>query len=84
MALAVSAEAMLLVLSAALLIAQVRAGCFLLAFAVLVQALTVDNPACQTTQVMHDIAVENLLKDLAIISACLLLGARRRKVVHRR
>ena len=81
---AVYAEAVLMVFASALMISRNKMGAFLLACAVSVQAITADNPLAQSSQVTYELAIDNLLKDVAIIAACLLLAFRTSQKVHRR
>jgi len=60
------------------MIAHVNLGGLLVAAAVLVNVVTIDNPYLTTSSVGLDLALSNLFKDLAVIAAALMLSLRSR------
>ncbi len=73
-----------MVIAATLLIANNKLGGYLIAFVVLLQALTVDNPILQTSDTNSEYATQNMFKDFGIMAAALLTALKSKKVIHRK
>lgn len=66
-----------------LLIAETQVGAFLTAFTLAAKMLSVDNPLLSPNSTAHSLAVSNMLKDLGLIAAALILAFKTRKIIHR-
>ena len=73
-----------MVIGATLLIANNKLGGLIVAFVVLLQALTVDNPILQTSDTNAEYATQNMFKDFGILAAALLTALKSKKIIHRK
>ena len=73
-----------MVIGATLFIANNQVGGFLVAGAVLLQALTVDNYLLQQSETTQTLALQNMLKDAGVVAAALLVALKSTQIVHRK
>jgi hypothetical protein len=67
-----------------LVVANVRVGSLIMAFAMLVQVATKDNPMLTDSDFAWHNAFLNMLKDLAIVAVSILIFTRKPRLLHRR
>ena len=73
-----------MVMGATLFIANNKVGGFLVAISVLLQALTVDNYLLQQSETSQTLALQNMLKDIGVMAAALLVALKSTQIVHRK
>ena len=67
-----------------LVVANVRVGSLMMAFAMLVQVVTKDNPMLTDSDFAWHNAFLNMLKDLAIVAVSFLIFTKKARLMHRR
>lgn len=77
-------HAVMVILSGALVIANIRVGGLLMAVSMLGFIMTRDNPYLANSDAVWRVNFQNMLKDLAVAGAGLLLFAKKRRIVHRK
>ncbi len=73
-----------MVIGATLFIANNKVGGFIVAISVLLQALTVDNYLLQQSETSQTLALQNMLKDIGVMAAALLVALKSTQIVHRK
>lgn len=77
-------QAVLAILSGALVIANVRFGGLLLALCTMTMVITRDNPILTSNDQAWRASFQNMLKDLAVAGVGILIFIRKQAVIHRR
>ena len=77
-------HAILIITSGALVIADVRVGGFLMTMAMIGFILTRDNPLLSVSDASWRMNFQNMLKDLAVAGAGILLFSKKKKIVHKK
>jgi len=77
-------QALLMIVSGALVIADVRLGGLVMSLAMLTVAATRDNPLLSTSEATYRMNMQNMLKDLAVAGIGMTIFSRRLQVRHRK
>ena len=80
----VYAHGLLIITAGALVIADIKFGGLLMCFAMMGFIITRDNPFLANSDSTYRMNLQNMLKDLAVAGAGIMIYSKRKVVVHRK